>query len=329
MRPLFGRASPPDATLEMKCHVYLCQAISMGYPPATRCASLPFVSRSIYNNLRSAQIIRDTIASKQDSTRTPITNPLRQLVQERLVPVSPPVHLVIDSAALAPCRAAVEGLVDGEVRVGVVVWTVVLPCRQEDVVGFAVLVEEEGAGVKRAWDGVVGGRAEDCDVGNGGNRVSGAVGWCRPDLGEHGWECDKAESYCCESRRDHIEDEANDLELGYQILPWTVAVELLIPLWLSCYYADPRSLHTVAPRISCAMLVRIDAISCSLVTSVDSAISPSSTVRRFLLILARLRRSTRGDRHWRRLIYSDTPRWRSAHLGLSSQCLASIHRVLW
>lgn len=47
---------------------------------------------------------------------------------------------------------------------GVVVREVILPGGQEDVVGLAVLVEEQGACVEGAGDGVVGRGREDGDV---------------------------------------------------------------------------------------------------------------------------------------------------------------------
>lgn len=101
---------------------------------------VPLIRRRIKINLRLTQILRYTIPRQQYRTRTKVPNRLGQLIQKRLIPQPPAINLVVDARALGPSFTQVEGLIDGEVRVGVVVPEVVFPGCEEDVGGFAVLV---------------------------------------------------------------------------------------------------------------------------------------------------------------------------------------------
>lgn len=97
------------------------------------------------------EVVWDAVSREEDCSSFELSYGFVEFVEKGLVAEAPAIDLVIDFCAFGPGLAAIDGLVDGEVGKGVVVWEVVFPGCEEEARFF----ELEGAGVEGARDGVV------------------------------------------------------------------------------------------------------------------------------------------------------------------------------
>ena len=128
------------------------------------------------------EVVRNGAASKQDGAGSEVANGLRQLVEEGLVSQSPSVDLIIDTRTFRPSVTAIVRLVDGEVRVRVVVVEVVLPGCENNIVFFAVLVQKNTACIEGSRHCIVSGRCEDGDMVD-------VASWCAVGVLSNGGSC--------------------------------------------------------------------------------------------------------------------------------------------